>query len=216
MSANCFGRSKQGRILRLSLACVCWLLLYAAVAGAGSAPGQSSQSSATSQPASGQAPPPAGQSGKSATDQSGDSDVDAPSLGDQPGSYIPEEAQGPAQFGQAEQKPAPLKPATTQSLMPLGAPKSQPATLQPAAAPVAAAPEAEPVDIPAAHSGDQRRQQINDECANLLKMANSLKAQVDKTTKDELSISVVRQANQIEQLAHKVKDEIRPAVASKN
>jgi len=59
---------------------------------------------------------------------------------------------------------------------------------------------------------EQRRQKINGECADLLKMATSLKAQVDKTTKDELSVSVVRQAGQIETLARTVKDEMKPVV----
>ncbi len=59
---------------------------------------------------------------------------------------------------------------------------------------------------------EQRRQQINNECTDLLKMATSLKAQVDKTTKDELSVAVVRQADQIEKLARTVKDEMQPVV----
>ncbi len=59
---------------------------------------------------------------------------------------------------------------------------------------------------------DQRRQQIRDECADLFKMATALKAAVDKTTKDELSVKVVRQADHIEKLAHTVKDQMRPAV----
>jgi hypothetical protein len=43
-------------------------------------------------------------------------------------------------------------------------------------------------------------------------MAPALKAAVDKTTKDELSVKVVRQADHIEKLAHTVKDQMRPAV----
>ncbi len=41
--------------------------------------------------------------------------------------------------------------------------------------------------------------------ANLLKMAYNLKAEVDKTTKDMLSVPVVRQAGEIEQMAHKMR-----------
>ena len=59
---------------------------------------------------------------------------------------------------------------------------------------------------------EQRRQQIHSECADLLKMATELKASVDKTTKDELSVTVVRQAGRIEKLARKVKDQMQPAV----
>ena len=43
------------------------------------------------------------------------------------------------------------------------------------------------------------------ECADLLKMATDLKTAVDKSTKDELSLTVVRKASDIEQWAHKVR-----------
>ena len=52
---------------------------------------------------------------------------------------------------------------------------------------------------------DARKQQIASECADLLKMATDLKTEVDKTTKDTLSVTVVRKAGEIEQLAHKVR-----------
>jgi type VI protein secretion system component VasF len=42
--------------------------------------------------------------------------------------------------------------------------------------------------------------------AQLLQMADDLKAAVDKTNKDELSIAVVRKASALEQLAHKVRN----------
>jgi hypothetical protein len=41
--------------------------------------------------------------------------------------------------------------------------------------------------------------------ANLLKMANDLKANMDKTTPDTLSVAVIRQAEEIEKLAHKMR-----------
>lgn len=69
-----------------------------------------------------------------------------------------------------------------------------------------------PVPLPAKAS-NPLRQQINNQCADLLTMANALKMEVDKTTKDELSVTVVRKADQIEQLAHKVKDEMRPTLS---
>ncbi len=43
------------------------------------------------------------------------------------------------------------------------------------------------------------------ETANLLKMAYSLKFEVDKTTKDTLSVTVVRKATEIEQMARKMR-----------
>jgi hypothetical protein len=41
--------------------------------------------------------------------------------------------------------------------------------------------------------------------ATLLRLATDLKAEMDKTRKDELSIAVVRKASQIEHLAHEVR-----------
>jgi hypothetical protein len=58
---------------------------------------------------------------------------------------------------------------------------------------------------PAGTPADPRKQEIASECANLLKMATDLKTEVDKTTKDTLSVTVVRKAGEIEQLAHKVR-----------
>jgi len=47
--------------------------------------------------------------------------------------------------------------------------------------------------------------EIVDETANLLKLANTLKADVDKTTQDTLSLAVIREAGEIEKLAHKMR-----------
>jgi hypothetical protein len=52
---------------------------------------------------------------------------------------------------------------------------------------------------------DPSRQQVANEAADLLKMATALKSEVDKSTKDMLSVGVVRKANQIEQMAHKAR-----------
>jgi hypothetical protein len=52
---------------------------------------------------------------------------------------------------------------------------------------------------------DPQKQGVAGEAADLLKMATALKAEVDKTTKDTLSVAVVRKADEIEQLAHKVR-----------
>ena len=55
----------------------------------------------------------------------------------------------------------------------------------------------------------ERKKQLSDDSARLLKLANELKAEVDKTDKDTLSIAVIRKADEIEQLAHKVKEKMR-------
>jgi hypothetical protein len=56
--------------------------------------------------------------------------------------------------------------------------------------------------------GDRKRQ-ISDESTQLLAMAVALKAEVDKTNKDVLSLNVIRKADQIERLAHNVKEKMK-------
>jgi type VI protein secretion system component VasF len=58
----------------------------------------------------------------------------------------------------------------------------------------------QPAAATAQGQGDAAR-----ECADLLKMATDLKAAVDKSSKDTLSVTVVRKADEIEQYAHKVR-----------
>jgi hypothetical protein len=58
----------------------------------------------------------------------------------------------------------------------------------------------------------ERKKQIGDDSARLLKLAVDLKTEVDKTTKDTLSISVIRKADAIEKLAHDVKEKMKLSV----
>jgi hypothetical protein len=58
----------------------------------------------------------------------------------------------------------------------------------------------------------ERRKQIADDTAKLLKLATDLKAEVDKTTKDTLSLGVIRRADEIERLAHSVKEKMKLSV----
>jgi hypothetical protein len=55
----------------------------------------------------------------------------------------------------------------------------------------------------------ERRKQIADDTTKLLKLATDLKAEVDKTTKDTLSLGVIRKADDIEKLAHSVKEKMK-------
>ncbi len=57
----------------------------------------------------------------------------------------------------------------------------------------------------AASAADLQTPPVARDCADLLQMATALKQEVDKTTPDTLSVTVVRQAAQIEQLARKVR-----------
>ncbi len=60
----------------------------------------------------------------------------------------------------------------------------------------------------------ERKKQIADDTARLLKLANDLKAEVDKTSKDTLSLTVIRKADEIEKLAHAVKEKMKLTVGA--
>jgi len=82
---------------------------------------------------------------------------------------------------------------------------------EPAGPGLAAAPGPAPAPVPSAKQKeldaitDPQKREIIDQSANLLKLANSLKAEMDKTGQDTLSVAVVRQADEIEKLAHKMR-----------
>jgi hypothetical protein len=54
-----------------------------------------------------------------------------------------------------------------------------------------------------------QQKQLADDTAKLLTLANELKAELDKSTKDTLSLNVIKKAEQVEKLAHKVRDEMK-------
>jgi hypothetical protein len=60
----------------------------------------------------------------------------------------------------------------------------------------------------------ERKRQLADESAKLLKLATDLKVEVDKTSKDTLSINVIRKADEIEKLAHDVKEKMKLTIGS--
>jgi ribosomal protein L9 len=55
----------------------------------------------------------------------------------------------------------------------------------------------------------ERKKQIADDAARLLQLATELKAEVDKTSKDTLSVNVIRKAETIEKLAKGVKEKMK-------
>jgi hypothetical protein len=57
----------------------------------------------------------------------------------------------------------------------------------------------------------QRQQQLVADTAKLLELATDLKAEVDKSNKDTLSLAVVKKAEEIEKLAKTVKEKMRDA-----
>jgi len=109
--------------------------------------------------------------------------------------------------GEAQSPPAPVfitLPQTT-STIPVVPSVPEPAVALAQASPTAhetpTALQARPGDAPARPQSSEAASQA----AALLKMATALKTEVDKTTKDTLSVTVVRKAGEIEQLAHKVR-----------
>lgn len=56
---------------------------------------------------------------------------------------------------------------------------------------------------------DERRKRMLSDTAKLVTLSNELKADVEKTTRDELSVDVVRKAAEIEKLAHDVRERMR-------
>jgi hypothetical protein len=56
---------------------------------------------------------------------------------------------------------------------------------------------------------NERQKKIIDDTAKLLQLATELKTDVDKTNKDEMSLDVIRKADEIERLAHDVKQRMK-------
>ena len=63
-------------------------------------------------------------------------------------------------------------------------------------------------------SNTEDKRQVAADSANLLKLATELKAEVDKTNKDMLSITVIRKADAIEKLARQVKEKMKLTVGA--
>lgn len=56
---------------------------------------------------------------------------------------------------------------------------------------------------------DERYRRLVNDTEKLLALSNELKQDIDKSTKNELSLDVVRKAAEIEKLAHEVKERMR-------
>jgi len=61
---------------------------------------------------------------------------------------------------------------------------------------------------------EMQQKQLAEDTAKLLQLANELKADMDKTTKDTLSLTVVKKAEQVEKLAHKVREEMKASIGN--
>jgi hypothetical protein len=60
----------------------------------------------------------------------------------------------------------------------------------------------------------ERKKLIADDSAKMLKLAADLKAEVDKTNADMLSVNVIRKAAEIEKLAHSIKQKMKSTVGA--
>ena len=69
--------------------------------------------------------------------------------------------------------------------------------------------EQQPIHTGADAANGDRKRQISDDSARLLKLAGDLKAEVDKSSKDTLSLGVIRKADEIEKLARSVKEKMK-------
>ena len=59
-----------------------------------------------------------------------------------------------------------------------------------------------------------KQKQLTVDTARLQLLANELKAEMDKSSKDTLSLSVIKKAEEVEKLAHKVEDELKASLAN--
>jgi len=60
----------------------------------------------------------------------------------------------------------------------------------------------------------QRQKEMHSETERLLALANQLKAETDRVSSSNLSMDVVRQAEQIEKLAHSVREKMKASVSN--
>jgi hypothetical protein len=131
-----------------------------------------------------------------------------------------QEAQSPDEVVPARPYPEQVNPAPPNVILEIPATESSPREgSTEASAPVQPAKESPSVGIrvpaPAPEQppkpenfdviADPNKTPVANDTANLLRLANNLKTEVDKTTPDTLSVTVVRQANEIEKLAHKMR-----------
>ena len=75
-------------------------------------------------------------------------------------------------------------------------------------------PDANPLDThreeqQAKLRNDDRQKRLVADTAKLLVLATDLKAQVDKSTKDTMSVDVIKKADEIEKLAHSLKERMK-------
>jgi len=100
----------------------------------------------------------------------------------------------------------PQQPIPGQGRQNPGAPKQQPMPgLDPDSTPM----DAHRAEQQARLRNDDRQKRLVADTEKLLVLATDLKAQVDKSTKDTMSVDVIKKADEIEKLAHSVKERMK-------
>jgi hypothetical protein len=56
---------------------------------------------------------------------------------------------------------------------------------------------------------NEKQKRLLEQTDKLVQLATDLKAQVDKSTKDTLSVGVIKKADEIEKLAHSMKEQVK-------
>jgi hypothetical protein len=100
-------------------------------------------------------------------------------------------------FGAVSLSAPPVSPAATQ-LGPRQSERSQ--------------TEKEMMDRQLREANKKRQQDIRDDTEKLFQLATELKTAVDKTNENLLSLEVVRKAEEVEKLAHRVREKMKEAV----
>ncbi len=99
-------------------------------------------------------------------------------------------------------QPLPSQPVLSQPVSPIASPSG------PKSPPPQTAAPALPADKPLDAKG-LKQKQLADDTAKLAVLAGELKAEIDKSSKDTLSMRVIKKAAEVEKLAHKVRDEMK-------
>ena len=113
---------------------------------------------------------------------------------------------GPASYG--TQNSGPYAGQTSGTGSGRGGQPQQTPSLPTVVPPDMAPPPQMEQDQAKARNVDRQKQLVLD-TQKLLALANELKTDVDKSTKDTLSLDVIRKADEIEKLAHSVKEKMK-------
>lgn len=98
---------------------------------------------------------------------------------------------------------------------PAAAPKSpETATSEASKPPDAKSPESQAKPKKDLDPNAEKQKQLADDTARLLQLANELKVEMDKSTKDTLSLTVMKKAEEVEKLARKVRDEMKKSIGN--